>query len=56
MVYRHLKTNKPYLRLLRSKVKINNIWTPCVVYMCLYLNKDGMVWVRLEDDFNKNFR
>jgi hypothetical protein len=55
-IYRHLKTNKPYLKVLKSKAKINGIWSPCIIYLCLYWNKDGMLWVRLEDDFNQNFK
>lgn len=55
MIYRHIKTNKPYLKIKSSKVKIDGIWVDAVIYMCLYWNSDGMFWVRTKEDFNKNF-
>lgn len=53
--YRHIKTNKPYIKVLSTKVKTQGVWIEAIVYMCLYLNKDGMFWVRLVDDFKNNF-
>ena len=55
-MYRHIKTNKPYFILKRTKVKIDGIWKDAIVYVCLYFNKDGMVWVRLKEDFELNFK
>lgn len=56
MIYRHIKTNKPYIKLKNTKIKINGIWETAIIYMCLYWNKDGMIWVRLENDFKQNFK
>ena len=55
MVYRHVRTDKPYLKLFESKIKIGGVWSPCVIYLCLYINKDGMIWVRESEDFKQNF-
>lgn len=55
-IYRHKKTNKPYLKIKSTKVKINGVWTDSTIYLCLYLNSDGMIWVRTEEDFKNNFK
>lgn len=54
-IYRNNKNKKPYLKLFKTKTKINGQWENSIVYLCLYLNKDGMIWVRTIEDFNKNF-
>lgn len=56
MIFRHIKTNKPYLKIKNTKIKINGVWENAIIYMCLYSNKDGMFWVRLENDFKENFK
>jgi hypothetical protein len=56
MIVRHLKNRKLYLKLFKSKIKRENVWENCVIYLCLYFNKDGMLWVRYTDDFNENFK
>ena len=55
-IYRHIKTNKPYLKLKTTKIKIDGIWTDGIVYLCLYRNLDGMIWVRTQEDFKNNFK
>jgi hypothetical protein len=55
-IVRHLKSNKKYLKFCRTKIKIERVWQNAIIYICLYLNKDGMIWVRLEQDFNNNFK
>ena len=55
-IYRHLKNKKPYLSLFKTQIKLDGNWSPCIIYMCLYWNKDGMIWVRKEEDFNQNFK
>jgi hypothetical protein len=56
MIVRHLKNKKYYIKLFNSKIKSNGVWKNCVIYLCLYFNKDNMIWVRYEEDFNKNFK
>ncbi len=53
---KHLKTLKPYIKLWSTKVKINGVWIPAVIYMCLYYNKDGIIWVMTKEDFENNFK
>ncbi len=48
---RHVKNKKLYLKLLKTKVKVNNNWVEAIIYMCLYRNKDGYIWTRLIEDF-----
>jgi hypothetical protein len=55
-IYRHYKNGKPYIKLLRTKVKIEGDWQEAVIYLCLYLNKDGMIWVRTVKDFEQSFK
>jgi hypothetical protein len=55
-IYRHLNNGKPYLKLVKSKVKIEGEWKEAIIYLCLYLNKDGMIWVRTIEDFEHNFK
>ena len=52
---KHNKTNKTYLKLFTTKVKIGGLWVPAIIYVCLYWNKDGMIWVRTKKDFEQNF-
>ncbi len=54
--YKHIKTGKKYIKLLSSKIKIDGIWKETIIYCCLYYNKDGMIWSRLKEDFNLNFK
>ena len=56
MIYKHIRNNKPYLKLLNTKIKINGVWVKGVIYLCLYINKEGMIWVRTEEDFKKEFK
>jgi hypothetical protein len=55
VIYRH-QNNKPYLKLLSIKVKIDNEWVDAILYMCLYYNRAGMFWVRTKQDFNNKFK
>ena len=54
-IYKH-KNGKKYIKLLQTKIKNNGVWEDCVIYMCLYWNKDKMIWVRFINDFNENFK
>ena len=54
-IYRNRKNQKLYAKITRTKIKIADVWTDGVIYLCLYLNGDGMVWVRTVDNFNDNF-
>lgn len=54
-IYKYKKTNKPYLKLCESNIKINGLWVKTIIYLCLYWNKDGMIWVRTKSDFFENF-
>lgn len=56
-IYKHYRNKKRYLILARPKVRIESTgeWVKGVLYLCLYWNKDGMVWVRTEKDFIDHF-
>lgn len=56
MIYRHKTNNKLYLRLLNLQIKLDGTWVDATLYMCLYYNRKGMLWVRVKEDFNNNFR
>jgi hypothetical protein len=50
---------KQYCILAHSKFKsidLDLIWIDCVVYMCLYDNPDGLVWVRPAKEFYELFK
>lgn len=47
--------DKPYKILYKSKIKIEGRWEECVIYKCLYKNPDGLIWVRMKDEFFKLF-
>jgi len=55
MIYRHKKNKKLYLVLLKTQTKLVGKWWPAIIYMCLYWNKDGMIWCRPEWNFNEDF-
>lgn len=48
--------DKPYEVLSDTSIKIGDEWIPGIIYICLYENKDGMVWVRTKEEFNKLFK
>lgn len=48
--------DKPYKILYESKVKIEDVWHPCIVYECLYDNPDGKIWIRIKDSFFNLFK
>lgn len=48
--------DKPYQLVHMTKIKLNGIWQEAVLYKCLYVNPNGMLWVRLKDDFFNNFK
>ena len=50
------KKGKKYLKLMNIKIKKDDQWLDGVLYLCLYFNRDGMLWVRFKDDFEKNFK
>lgn len=54
-VYRNKKNGKNYQIMGLSKVKIDGNWEECVIYNCLYDNPEGMIWVRLKEDFEDKF-
>lgn len=55
-VVKHNKSGKKYLRLWNTKIKKDGVWLEGIIYLCLYYNKDGMIWVRFKDDFENNFK
>ena len=48
--------DKPYFIVTESKMKIEGVWYPCIIYQCLYENPDGMIWVRKTEDFFELFK
>ena len=46
---------KPYKILMNSWMKYGS-WLECVIYMCLYENPDGMIWVREKEEFHRLFK
>lgn len=48
--------DKPYRIIQESKVKIEGVWYPCIIYECLYENPEGMVWVRPKESFFQLFK
>lgn len=59
--YKHNKTGKKYFLVGKSKIKIYlddgaiSEWKDIVIYGCMYMNKDGLIWTRFVDDFEANF-
>lgn len=47
--------NKRYLKLFNTKIKIDGIWVDGIIYLALYKNTDGYLYVRTKDNFNKTF-
>ena len=52
--------NRPYKILTTSKIKWPNQfgedeWVDVVIYICLYENEDGMIWVRQDTIFDHLF-
>ena len=47
---------KQYNLLLETKIKIDDEWVDGIIYMCLYYNPDGMVWVRTKEEFFEKFK
>ena len=47
--------NKRYLKLFNTKIKLDNVWVDGIIYLALYKNKDGYLYVRTKDNFNKTF-
>jgi hypothetical protein len=56
-IYTHYRNKKKYLIIARPKIRIQSTgdWIPGVLYMCLYWNKEGMLWIRSEEDFKSHF-
>jgi len=48
--------NKPYKIFTETKVKINGEWIDCTIYLTLYDNEDGWIWVRTTDEFTNLFK
>lgn len=48
--------DKPYQILTESKIKIGDTWEDVIIYKCLYLNIDGMLWVRFKKEFEEKFK
>ena len=55
-IYKHNRNGKSYFLIATARIKHDGEWIPCVIYMCLYRNPDGMFWVRHLHDFNTNFK
>lgn len=47
---------KPYAFHSKTKIKINGERIDGVIYLCLYENPDGMIWVRTEEEFFRFFK
>lgn len=47
---------KQYVIEYYTQVNINDEWKDAIVYKCLYKNPDGMIWVRLKDEFFELFK
>ncbi len=47
---------KPYQVLTRSKIKMHGDWWDVVIYKCLYVNPDGILWVRFAEEFEELFK
>ena len=47
--------DRPYKILYETVIKEGDIWIPVVIYVCLYDNSDGNIWVRKTDEFDKKF-
>lgn len=56
-IHRHNRNGKKYLSVKSTKIRIESTgeWVDGVIYICLYLNREGMVWVRTKQDFDLNF-
>ena len=52
MIYRHIQTNKKYIRLLNCKVKFIGIWIDAIIYMSLNFK----LYVRTKSDFHDKFK
>lgn len=48
--------NKPYKIFTETKVKINGVWVDAIIYQTLYVNKDGVFWVRTKQEFFELFK
>jgi len=48
--------DKPYIILHESKYKDKGVWKEVIIYMCLYPNPDGDIWVREKEEFFKLFK
>ena len=47
--------NRPYKILQETAIKEGGEWVPVVIYICLYDNSDGKIWIRKTDEFDKKF-
>lgn len=48
--------DKPYKIFAESSIKLNNKWEKIIIYECQYDNPEGMLWVRLKNDFFELFK
>ena len=46
----------PYRIFSETKVKIDGIWIDAIIYQALYVNKDGIFWVRTKKEFFELFK
>ncbi len=47
---------KKYKLISSTKIKIDGEWVEGIIYMCLYNNPDGLIWVRTKEDFFEKFK
>lgn len=47
--------NRPYKILTESKIKLHGEWQDVTIYICLYDNEDGSIWVRPSGEYDLLF-
>ncbi len=47
---------KSYRLLQSTKIKIDGEWVDGIIYMCLYKNPDGLIYVRTKKEFFEKFK
>jgi hypothetical protein len=53
---RYIYKGNLYTIFITTKMKVNGVWMPCVVYQTLYDNPDGEFWVRSAEEFYQLFK
>ena len=46
----------PYRIFSETKIKIDGIWVDAIIYQTLYINEDGVFWVRTKKEFFELFK